>query len=152
MWVSPLPDVIVVAGVVVVVGFDSHWGVERKVQPWTDSVLVPTRRCFGGYCYGWEAGQIDEKGSHLPINMGEGTYHPSLVPSFPSHRWAVLTLISIEVLFGNAKVRECLITPVSPIPPEWKLRYLVFRAELLNWFHRHGHWRRRIRDDRCLWA
>lgn len=32
-WVFPFPDVIVVDGVVVVVGFDSHWSVERKVQP-----------------------------------------------------------------------------------------------------------------------
>lgn len=69
-WVLPFPDVIVVDGVVVVVGFDSHWSVERKVQPWTESVLVPTRSCFSGYCYGWEAGQSDEKRSHLPINMG----------------------------------------------------------------------------------
>lgn len=69
-WVFPFPGVIVVDGVVVVVGFDSHWSVEGKVQPWTESVLVPTRRCFGGYCYGWEAGQSDEKRSHPPINMG----------------------------------------------------------------------------------
>lgn len=68
----------VVAGFVVVVGFDSHWGVERKVQPWTESVLVPTRCRFGGYCYGWEAGQDDGKRSHLPINM-EGRYVPAAV-------------------------------------------------------------------------
>lgn len=68
----------VVAGFVVVVGFDSHWGVERKVQPWTESVLVPIRCCLGGYCYEWEAGQDDGKRSHLPINT-ETRYVPAAV-------------------------------------------------------------------------
>lgn len=84
-WVFPFPAVIVVDGVVVVVvGFDSQWGVERKVQPWTESVLVPTQRCFGGYLYGWEARPDNEKRSHLPINTG-GRYVPAIRPSPPSH-------------------------------------------------------------------
>ena len=70
-WGFPLPDVNVVDGVVVVVGFDSHWSVERKVQPWTESVLVPTQRCLGGYRNGWEARHDSESRTHLPINMGE---------------------------------------------------------------------------------